>query len=92
MLFGPPGVAAVNDAIFPTPGSESPMDVLSFVQSNTVAGTEPDNKIGAVASPSQYSKSPGFTTFGMGCMVMVSPAGMLPLQVPLEINNIGVKF
>ena len=71
ILSGPPGVAAMNEAIFPAPKSARPMEVLSFVQPKTVDGTDPVKFIGVVDSPSQYSKSPGFTTSGMGWIVMV---------------------
>ena len=66
ILSGPPGVAAVNEAIFPAPDAPRPIEVLSFVQPKTVDGTDPVKFIGVVDSPSQYSKSPGFTTSGMG--------------------------
>ena len=49
----------MNEAILPDPGSPRPIDVLSFVQSKTVDGTDPEKEIKSVASPSQYSNHQG---------------------------------
>mgnify|MGYP004118042371 CR=1 FL=1 len=42
ILSGPPGVAAVKEAMSPVPELERPMLALSFDHSKTVDGTDPE--------------------------------------------------
>ena len=87
-----PGLTPVKAAIFPVPLAPNPIDVLLFVQLNTVPAIAPVNVTGAVNAPGHIDWFGTAFTVGVGLTVIVNETGV-PVQVvpPLVYAGVTVK-
>ena len=67
-----PVLVAINDGIFPVPLAASPIDVLLFVQLNTVPGTVPVKLTAAVGEPLHRTWFGTAFTLGIGFIISVT--------------------